>query len=163
MWNRESKSSSPAAVPPPASSTPQPVPVEPVVPPAPVAITPATPAKAKGSTLVITGNLSASEDLAFEGRIEGTVSLPDHVLTIGAGAEVSAEVTARVVVLQGTLTGNVSAFERMEIKPSGRMNGDLVSPKVQMADGATFCGRLETRTPGKAPSNATSKASERVA
>lgn len=160
MWNRESKSSSPAAVPPPASYAPQPVPMAPPVQPAPVV--PAAPVKAKGSTLVIKGDLSASEDLAFEGRIEGTVSLPDHVLTIGTGAVVAAEITARVVVLQGTLTGNVNAFERMEIKSSGTMQGDLISPKVQMADGATFCGRLETRKPGKQSDSKPAK-SEKVA
>lgn len=159
MWNREPRTPSPSPAP---YTPPQPVAsaagaIEPV----PVA--PVAPAKAKGSTLVIKGELSASEDLALEGRIEGTVSLPDHVLTIGPGAEVSAQITARVVVLQGTLTGNVDAFERMEIKPSGRMQGDLISPKVQMADGATFCGRLETRKPAMPSGNAKQNRTEMVA
>jgi cytoskeletal protein CcmA (bactofilin family) len=128
-----------------------------------VAAVPVAPAKARGSTLVITGDLTASEDLTFEGRIDGTISLPDHVLTIGAEAQVSAQLTARVVVLQGTLTGNVSAFDRMEIKASGRMEGDLISPKVQIADGATFRGRLETRKPGKPSARTISNTSALVA
>jgi len=107
------------------------------------------PAKAKGSSLVIKGELSGSEDLAIEGRVEGKVSLPEHVLTIGLGAEVAAEIVARVVIVHGAVTGNITAFERVEVKTTGRMNGDLVSPKVQMSDGATFSGRLETRNPGK--------------
>ena len=134
----------------------QPVPVAPA---APVA-----PAKAKGSTLVIKGDVSASEDLVLEGRVEGTISLPDHVLTIGLGAELAAAVTARVVVLQGTITGDMNAFERVEVKSTGRMAGDLITPKVQMSDGATFTGRLETRKPAKAAGRTGQKdASERVA
>ena len=68
-------------------------------------------------------------------------------MTIGLGARVSAEVIARVVILHGSMTGNITAFERVELKATGRMNGDLVSPKVQMSDGATYTGRLETRNP----------------
>ena len=145
MWNRETQKSSSPVAPPvmahepvPAVHTPQHAPAAPVA-----------PAVAKGSTLVIKGELTGSEDLALEGRVEGKISLPDHVLTIGLGAEVSAEVVARVVVLHGKINGNVTAYERVELKSSGRMQGDLTSPKVQMADGATFSGRLETRNPGK--------------
>jgi cytoskeletal protein CcmA (bactofilin family) len=53
------------------------------------------------------------------------------------------------VIVHGAVTGNITAFERVEVKATGRMDGDLVSPKVQMSDGATFSGRLETRNPGK--------------
>ena len=93
--------------------------------------------------------MTGEEDHVLEGRFEGKISLPEHVLTIGLGAQISAEIVARVVVVHGTVTGNVIANERMEIRASGRMDGDLVSPRVMMADGATFCGHLETRTPGK--------------
>lgn len=150
MWNREPNKPTAVAMPPVATVTPEPMPqptapaVEPAAP-----YVPAPPAKAKGSSLVIKGELSGSEDLAIEGRVEGKVSLPEHVLTIGLGAHVSAEIVARVVIVHGAITGNITAFERVEIKATGRMNGDLVSPKVQMSDGATFSGRLETRNPGK--------------
>ena len=154
MWNRESnKPGNPAAPYAPPVADPQPVPAPaaavPVAPPSAAPVVPAAPAKARGSSLVIKGELSGMEDLAIEGKVEGKISLPEHVLTIGLGARVSAEITARVVILHGTVTGNVSASERVEIKASGTMQGDLVSPKVQMSDGATFTGRLETRAPGK--------------
>ena len=149
MWNREtSKPTVPSAPPLAAAQEPAPQP-EPVAAAPIVTGPPAAPAKARGSSLVIKGELSGAEDLAIEGKVEGKISLPEHVLTIGLGARVSAEVTARVVILHGSMTGNITAFERVELKATGRMNGDLVSPKVQMSDGATFTGRLETRNPGK--------------
>lgn len=150
MWNRESNNR--PNVPAPAAYTPEPAP-QPVVPAEPI---PTAPVKAKGSTLVMKGELSGSEDLAIEGKVEGKISLPEHVLTIGLGAQVAAEVIARVVILHGSVNGNITAYERVEVKATGRMNGDLVTPKVQMSDGATFTGRLETRNPGKG--NATTKA-----
>jgi cytoskeletal protein CcmA (bactofilin family) len=161
MWNREMKPSSTASAPIP---DPRPDPRrEPIAPaqPAPMNVAPAAQGPGRGSTLVIKGDLTSAEDLLFEGRVEGRVSLPDHVLTIGLGAQVSAEVDARVAIVQGTVTGNVSASERVELRASGRMTGDLLSPKVQMADGATFSGRLETRTPGRQGSAKAPK--ERVA
>jgi cytoskeletal protein CcmA (bactofilin family) len=154
MWSRESQKPSNRPEAPvsvavaPAHVEPQPVAVvHPAPPPAPIA--PAPPAKAKGATLAIKGEMTGAEDHVLEGRFEGKISLPEHVLTIGLGAQISAEIVARVVVVHGTVTGNVIANERMEIRASGRMDGDLVSPRVMMADGATFCGHLETRTPGK--------------
>jgi len=152
MWNRESNNK-PNTVPGPAAYTPEPAP-QPVVPVESAPVVPAAPVKAKGSSLVIKGELSGSEDLTIEGKVEGKISLPEHVLTIGLGAQVAAEVIARVVILHGSVTGNITAHERVEVKATGRMNGDLVSPKVQMSDGATFTGRLETRNPGKGNANA---------
>jgi cytoskeletal protein CcmA (bactofilin family) len=148
MWNRESQKSPNMAVQtPPAAPATEPAPPQPVAAAAPPV--PAVPGKAKGSTLVIKGELISSEDLVFEGSLEGKVSLPDHMLTIGLGAQVSAEIVARVIVVHGSVTGNVFASERVEIRSSGRMHGDLVSPRVLMNDGATFKGRLETRLPEK--------------
>lgn len=171
MWNRESKPGTQPAGPAPVAATPvepipsqpAPVPVVASAPPAPAAPTAyAPPAKAKGATMVLKGELSAAEDLVLEGKVDGKISLPDHVLTIGPGAEVSAEIVARVVVLHGVISGNVSASERVEIKATGRMLGDTITPRIMMADGATFNGRLETRAPGKAPSSK-SKEKELVA
>jgi cytoskeletal protein CcmA (bactofilin family) len=153
MWNRESKTSSAAPVTPVAPAAHidvQPIQAAPVHAATASPAMPTAPAKAKGSTLVIKGDVTASEDLVLEGRVEGTISLPDHVLTIGLGAELAAVAAARVVILQGAISGDISAFERVELKSSGRMAGDLVTPKIQMSDGATFSGRLETRKPGKA-------------
>ena len=168
MWNRESQKSSnvmaPTLTPPPVTMPVEPRPVAPQPEPAPVSLaTPPAPAKAKGSTLVIKGELIGSEDLVVEGQIEGKISLPDHVLTIGLGSEVTAEIVARVVIVHGNITGNVSASERVELRSTGRMLGDLISPRVMMNDGATFKGHLETRLPGKADNKSKPKTPELVA
>ena len=165
MWNRESKPTTAAPVTPSASvAHHEPSVQAPPVVAAPVAsAAPAVPTKARGSTLVIKGDLTAAEDLVLEGRVEGTISLPEHILTIGLGSELAAAVNARVVVLQGAIAGDINAFERVELKSTARMSGDLVTPKVQMSDGATFTGRLETRKPGKTGGHHGQKGAERVA
>lgn len=98
-----------------------------------------------GSSLFIKGHISAGEDWILQGRIEGKVSLPGHVLTIGPEAQVSAEIVARTVIIQGTLTGNVTATERFEIRPNGKMTGDVTCPSVVMTEGSEFSGRVDMR------------------
>jgi cytoskeletal protein CcmA (bactofilin family) len=99
----------------------------------------------EGSSLRIKGEVSADDDLVLHGRVEGTVTVLGHVLTIGPRAEVSAEITARVVRIYGLVTGNVIASERFEIPPSGRMNGDVTSPSVVIMEGSEFTGRIDMR------------------
>ena len=100
---------------------------------------------AMGSSLVIKGEVTGSEDILIEGRVEGKISFPGHLVTIGAQAKISAEIVAKAVIIQGSLTGNVTAGDRFEIKAGGCMDGDLVSPKVVMAEGSEFCGRVDMR------------------
>ena len=107
-----------------------------------------------GSSLLIKGHISAGEDLILQGRIEGKVSLPGHVLTIGPEAQISAEILARTLIIQGSLTGNVTATERFEIRPNGRMTGDVTCPSVVMTEGSEFSGRVDMRrsfAPGDGP------------
>lgn len=105
------------------------------------------PAAAMGSSLVIKGELSSSEDLLIEGQVEGTIALPGHTLTIGPQAKISAEIVAKGVIIQGSVTGNVTASERFEIRPGGRMHGDLLSPKIVMAEDSEFRGRVDLLSP----------------
>jgi cytoskeletal protein CcmA (bactofilin family) len=96
-----------------------------------------------GQSLIIKGELSGGEDLTLDGRVEGKISLPEHVLTVGANATLDAEIVAKVVIVLGTVKGNVSAKEKFELRPGGVMEGGLTSPKVAMAEGATFNGKIE--------------------
>src|SRR5687767_9459138 len=114
MWSRELQKPSgrfepPVPVAAAAPVEPQPAPVLQPAPAPPAPVVPAAPVKAKGSTLVIKGEMTGSEDLILEGRVDGKISLPDHVLTIGLDAQISAEIVARVVIVHGRVAGNVTA------------------------------------------------------
>jgi cytoskeletal protein CcmA (bactofilin family) len=107
-----------------------------------------------GKSMVIKGELSASEDLTLYGRIEGSVALADHTLTIGPEADVRAAVTARSVVILGAVTGNVIAKEKVEIRSSGSVLGDVISPRLAIAEGGCLNGKIEMPQPA-APKRAT--------
>jgi cytoskeletal protein CcmA (bactofilin family) len=96
-----------------------------------------------GQSITIKGELTGAEDLTLEGRVEGRISLPEHVLTVGAGAHINAEVVAKTVVVLGTVVGNVTATEKFELRAGGSMQGNLKAPRISMADGAIFGGKVE--------------------
>ena len=104
-----------------------------------------------GQSLVIKGELNGGEDLTLDGRVEGKISLPDHVLTVGANAKIDAEVLAKVVIVLGKVNGNVSAREQFELRAGGSMEGTLSAPKIAMAEGATFNGKIEMPKKGQSP------------
>ena len=96
-----------------------------------------------GTSVVIKGELSASEDLILYGRMEGRVTVHGgHTLTIGRHADIRAEIDAKAVVIQGTVTGNVTARERVEIQTTGAVSGDVSSPRLAIADGASIRGKV---------------------
>src|SRR5216683_6637365 len=88
-----------------------------------------------GKSVVIKGELSASEDLTLYGQMEGRVTLPDHTLTIGPDADIQADIVANAVVVMGALEGKVTAGKRVEIRSTGSVKGDIVSPSLVMHEG----------------------------
>jgi len=96
-----------------------------------------------GKSVVIKGELSGSEDLTLYGQMEGSIRLPNHTLTIGPDADIRAEVVAKAVVIMGAVTGNVTAAERVDIRATGSLVGDLASPRLAIADGGSLRGRVE--------------------
>jgi cytoskeletal protein CcmA (bactofilin family) len=96
-----------------------------------------------GKSVVIKGELSGSEDLTIEGQVEGKIELRQNVLTIGPNARIKAQVFAKTVVIQGEVHGNVTASERVEIRDSGSVDGDLSAPRVAISDGAHFRGSID--------------------
>ena len=96
-----------------------------------------------GTSVVIKGELSASEDLTLCGHMEGSVRLPDHTLTIGPNAEVKAEILAKAVIVLGSITGNVTATERLDVRATGSLIGDVQSPRLIIADGGTLRGKVQ--------------------
>src|SRR5207248_673346 len=96
-----------------------------------------------GKSVVIKGELNGSEDLTIEGHVEGTIQLRDHVLTIGPNGRIKAQVFAKAVIVLGEVTGNVTASDKVDIRDNGSVDGDIVSPRVAIAEGAHFRGSVD--------------------
>jgi cytoskeletal protein CcmA (bactofilin family) len=101
-----------------------------------------------GKSVVIKGELNGSEDLTIEGQVEGKIELKDHVLTIGPNGKIKAQVFAKALIVQGEVHGNVSATDKVEIRDGGSVDGDIVSPRVAIADGAHFRGSVDMQRKG---------------
>jgi cytoskeletal protein CcmA (bactofilin family) len=96
-----------------------------------------------GKSVFIKGELTASEDLTIYGQMEGSIKLPDHTLTIGPHADIRAAVAAKAVVVMGAVTGDVTASERIEIQTGGSVIGDVVAPRLVIADGGSLQGKVQ--------------------
>jgi cytoskeletal protein CcmA (bactofilin family) len=96
-----------------------------------------------GKSVVIKGELNGSEDLTIEGHVEGKIELKDHVLTIGPNGKIKAQVHAKSVIVLGEVNGNVTATEKVDIRDGGSVDGDIVSPRVAIAEGAHFRGTVD--------------------
>ena len=96
-----------------------------------------------GKSVVIKGELNGSEDLTIEGAVEGTIQLRDHVLTIGPNGRIKAQVFAKSVIVLGEVNGNVTASDKVDIRDNGSVDGDIVSPRVAIAEGAHFRGSVD--------------------
>ena len=103
----------------------------------------ATPHTILGRTVVVQGQLSGGEDLLIDGKFEGSIKLDDHCLTVGTEGHVKAEIRARQVVILGSVTGNLSAREKIDIRRTGHVVGDLVAATVAIEDGAYFKGSID--------------------
>ena len=101
-----------------------------------------------GKSVVMKGELSGSEDLAVEGTVEGTIELRDNVLTIGPNGRVKAQIFAKSVIVLGTVNGNITASDRVDIRDAGSVDGNIVSPRVAIADGAHFRGSVDMQKKG---------------
>jgi cytoskeletal protein CcmA (bactofilin family) len=101
-----------------------------------------------GKSVVIKGELNGSEDLTVEGYVEGRVELRDHVLTVGPNGRIKAEVFAKAVIVLGEITGNVTASEKVDIRDKGSVDGDIISPRVAIAEGAHFRGAVDMQRAG---------------
>ena len=152
MWKRD-EAVKPSA---PAAGSPAPA-------PPPAAAAPAAPVMAArteeprstlrdtvniGKSVVIKGELNGSEDLTVEGNVEGRIELRDHILTIGPNGRIKAEVFAKAVIVLGEITGNVTASEKVDIRDKGSVDGDIISPRVAIAEGAHFRGSVDMQRSG---------------
>ena len=101
-----------------------------------------------GKSVVIKGELNGSEDLTIEGHVEGTIQLKENVLTIGANGRIKAQVFAKSVIVLGEVTGNVTASDKVDIRDNGSVDGDIIAPRVAIAEGAHFRGSVDMQRKG---------------
>jgi cytoskeletal protein CcmA (bactofilin family) len=102
-----------------------------------------------GKSVVIKGELNGSEDLTIEGQVEGKIELKEHILTIGPNGKIKAQVYAKAVIVLGEVNGNVTASEKVDIRDGGAVDGDIISPKVAIAEGAHFRGSVDMQKKGQ--------------
>jgi cytoskeletal protein CcmA (bactofilin family) len=103
-----------------------------------------------GKSVVIKGELNGSEDLTVEGQVEGKIELKEHVLTIGPNGKIKAQVFAKAVIVLGEVNGNITTTEKVDIRDGGSVDGDIVSPRVAIAEGAHFRGTVDMQRKGGA-------------
>jgi cytoskeletal protein CcmA (bactofilin family) len=98
-----------------------------------------------GRSLVIKGEVSGAESLYIDGRIEGTINLAEHRVTVGRNGTVAANIHAREVVIMGKVTGNVECGDRLDIRAEGVLSGDIITHRISVEDGAILTGSVQVR------------------
>lgn len=113
-----------------------------------------------GRGIRIEGKVISAEDLVIDGQVEGSIELSDHDLSIGPGGAVRADLFAKRITISGAVTGNVKAFERVDLRATGSVTGDISAPRFVMVDGAVVLGRVDAgRVEGRRPGDANERLS----
>lgn len=102
-----------------------------------------------GKSLVIKGEVTGSESLYIDGRVEGSINLSGNRVTVGRNGVVSANISAREIVVLGKVRGNLTATDRVDIRNEGSLTGDVVAQRISIEDGAFFKGGIDIRKPGQ--------------
>ena len=98
-----------------------------------------------GRSLVVKGEISGSESLYIDGKVEGTISLTDSRVTIGRNGTVAASISAREVIILGKVHGNIQVTDRLEIRSEGSLTGDVITQRISVEDGAILKGSVQVR------------------
>lgn len=146
MWKKDEELEATANTPPPAGSK---------TPPKPRTSKPQPGCELAtiGRSITIRGDVTGDEDLLIQGRIEGTVDLKQHSVTVGPEGRVKADIKGRTVTIEGEVDGDVQGQEQVALRASSKVNGDIVAPRVVLEDGASFLGSIDMsgKTPTTAP------------
>ena len=102
-----------------------------------------------GRTLVIKGEITGSEALYIDGRIEGKITMPESRVTIGRNGKVDATIQAKEVVVMGKVTGNIECSDRVDIRAEGSVSGDISTSRISVEDGAALKGGIQIHSEGK--------------
>jgi cytoskeletal protein CcmA (bactofilin family) len=101
-----------------------------------------------GKSLVVKGEVTGSESLYIDGKVEGAINLPGNRVTVGRNGQVAANITAREIVVLGKVRGNMTASDRVDIRSEGSLTGDVAAQRISIEDGAFFKGGIDIRKPG---------------
>jgi len=101
-----------------------------------------------GKSLIVKGELSGSESLYIDGKVEGAINLPGNRVTVGRNGQVAANILAREIVVLGKVRGNCQASDRVDIRSEGSLTGDVIAARISIEDGAFFKGGIDIRKPG---------------
>ncbi len=107
-----------------------------------------------GKSLVIKGEVTGSESLYIDGRVEGSINLAGNRVTVGRNGVVAANINAREIVVLGKVRGNLTASDRVDIRSDGSLTGDVVAARISIEDGAFFKGGIDIRKGGQAQQKA---------
>jgi cytoskeletal protein CcmA (bactofilin family) len=102
-----------------------------------------------GKSLVIKGEVTGSESLYIDGRVEGSINLSGNRVTVGRNGVVAANINAREIVVLGKVRGNLTASDRVDIRSDGSLTGDVVAARISIEDGAYFKGGIDIRKGGQ--------------
>lgn len=151
MWNQSNaqNTSTPATKPPLTNGPAAAMSESPLVRTSLAASASAEQAATIGKSLVIKGEVTGSESLYIDGRVEGTINLPGNRVTVGRNGQVAANITAREIVVQGRIVGNVTASDRLDVRSEGSLTGDVVAQRISVEDGAFFKGKIDIRRPAE--------------
>jgi cytoskeletal protein CcmA (bactofilin family) len=108
-----------------------------------------------GKSLVVKGEVSGSESLYIDGKVEGAINLPGNRVTVGRNGQVAANISAREIVVLGKVRGNCQASDRVDIRSEGSLTGDVIAARISIEDGAFFKGGIDIRKPGAEAKNGT--------
>src|SRR5580698_4455096 len=101
-----------------------------------------------GKSLIVKGELTGSESLYIDGKVEGAINLPGNRVTVGRNGQVAANIVAREIVVLGKVRGNCQASDRVDIRSEGSLTGDVIAARISIEDGAFFKGGIDIRKPG---------------
>jgi cytoskeletal protein CcmA (bactofilin family) len=96
-----------------------------------------------GKSVIFKGDLISAEEMTIDGRVEGTIEVRGHGLTIGPEADIRADIVAQSVVVLGAVTGSITAQDRVDIGETGSLDGSIVSPRLVVAEGAVLRGQVD--------------------
>ena len=93
-----------------------------------------------GQGVVVEGKITSAQDLRIDGKVDGTIEVGNHGLIIGA----SADIKAKSILISGTVKGNITARERVDLQSTSSVEGDISAPRLVMVEGAVVKGKVET-------------------